>query len=328
VEEIGRRLRAARESKKITLELAEEETKIRKKYLEALEGGREADLPGEAYLKGFLRTYGNYLGLDGAALVEEYKRRKYWGIRTSSEAPQQTGTAASHPRAVPRPAPAPGGEPSDEHSQEGPGERRRTSAEPSRSKARASRQPAVRANGRKAMGRARLVGLILVLLALAAVGLWVWRGDRLGETLGIKPAAESPGQNSTGGTSSGPSSQQGSQGASQSASQGGGPGTGSAAAAEPVKVTMTQNGRSEVTFKVSAKEVVVRVEPENAGVWLRATVDGAVRAEATYRAPVEFKGRQVSLLAGHMNSVSLVVNGQRFDKPLSGGPYTLNFIGE
>ncbi|MDF2631127.1 MAG: hypothetical protein K0R39_4958, partial [Symbiobacteriaceae bacterium] len=76
MDEIGRRLRAAREARGISLEVAEDETKIRRKYIEALEAGQEAVLPGDAYIKGFLRTYGNYLGLDGTALVDEYKHLK------------------------------------------------------------------------------------------------------------------------------------------------------------------------------------------------------------------------------------------------------------
>ncbi|HLN64397.1 MAG TPA: helix-turn-helix transcriptional regulator, partial [Symbiobacteriaceae bacterium] len=79
MEEIGRRLRAAREARELTLQVVEDETKIRRKYIEALESGRVADLPGDAYVKGFLRTYGNYLGLDGTALVEEYKQSAQGG---------------------------------------------------------------------------------------------------------------------------------------------------------------------------------------------------------------------------------------------------------
>lgn len=74
LEEIGRRLRTARETRGLSLTMAEEETKIRKKYLEALETGDRTDLPDEVYVKGFIRTYGNYLGVDGESLVEEYKR--------------------------------------------------------------------------------------------------------------------------------------------------------------------------------------------------------------------------------------------------------------
>ncbi len=50
------------------------ETKIRTRYLRALEAEEWEVLPGHAYVKGFLRTYANLLGLDGDALVDEYRR--------------------------------------------------------------------------------------------------------------------------------------------------------------------------------------------------------------------------------------------------------------
>jgi cytoskeleton protein RodZ len=91
VQQIGRVLREAREALGLSLEGCEEGTKIRRKYLEAMEDGRVYDLPGEVYLKGFLRSYGNFLGLDGAALVEQYKGSKY---ERRAAVEQPTGQAA------------------------------------------------------------------------------------------------------------------------------------------------------------------------------------------------------------------------------------------
>jgi hypothetical protein len=54
---------------------AEERTKIRARYLRALEAEDWEALPAPAYVRGFLRTYGSILGLDGAALADEYRRR-------------------------------------------------------------------------------------------------------------------------------------------------------------------------------------------------------------------------------------------------------------
>ncbi|MCL6581106.1 MAG: DUF4115 domain-containing protein [Firmicutes bacterium] len=76
MEEIGRRLKARREELGLTLEQAQAETKIRRRYLEALEAGNDQVIPGEVYVKGFLRFYANFLGLDGTALVQEYKAWK------------------------------------------------------------------------------------------------------------------------------------------------------------------------------------------------------------------------------------------------------------
>lgn len=70
---IGESLRSTREAKGISLEQAEEDTKIRKRYLQALEDGDYDVIPGQVYAKGFLRNYANYLGLDQEEVMLEYK---------------------------------------------------------------------------------------------------------------------------------------------------------------------------------------------------------------------------------------------------------------
>src|SRR3954469_25328298 len=54
---------------------AELGTKIRGKYLRALEDEQFEVLPSETYVKGFLRTYAEYLGLDGQLYVDEFNSR-------------------------------------------------------------------------------------------------------------------------------------------------------------------------------------------------------------------------------------------------------------
>ena len=73
--EIGSSLRDARLRKGLDLLEVETETKIRVKYLRALEDERFDVLPGDAYVKGFLRTYAERLGLDGQLYVDEYNSR-------------------------------------------------------------------------------------------------------------------------------------------------------------------------------------------------------------------------------------------------------------
>ncbi|WP_066635349.1 helix-turn-helix domain-containing protein [Desulfolucanica intricata] len=67
--EIGSILRQTREAKGLSLQQAEEETKIRRKYLEALENEKFDVLPGPVYVKAFIKTYAKYLGLNGEELV-------------------------------------------------------------------------------------------------------------------------------------------------------------------------------------------------------------------------------------------------------------------
>ena len=70
---IGSYLRQHRENRKLTLQQAAEETGIREPYLAALEEGDFHKIPGDVFIRGFLRNYGNYLGLDGNGLVEAYR---------------------------------------------------------------------------------------------------------------------------------------------------------------------------------------------------------------------------------------------------------------
>ena len=71
--DIGELLRSTREEKQLSLDEAVRETSIRKTYLEAVENNDFAVIPGEVFVKGIIRTYGNFLGLDGERLVQEYR---------------------------------------------------------------------------------------------------------------------------------------------------------------------------------------------------------------------------------------------------------------
>jgi cytoskeletal protein RodZ len=89
------RLLAARERKGVDLYRAERDTKIRARYLAALERGDYRELPGAVYTKGFLRNYALYLGLDPDEVLLQWRRE-----RGAPQEPQQV-------IAVPRPIAAP-----------------------------------------------------------------------------------------------------------------------------------------------------------------------------------------------------------------------------
>ena len=72
---VGTLLREARLAKGISLSEAEHGTSIRARYLEALEKDEYDKTPGEVFMKGMLRNYGTYLGLNGPELVQLYKER-------------------------------------------------------------------------------------------------------------------------------------------------------------------------------------------------------------------------------------------------------------
>ncbi len=85
--EIGNSLREARLRQQLDFPELEHETKIRAKYLRALEDERFELLPSHTYVKGFLRSYADSLGLDGQLYVDEYNSRYVIG---EDEVPMRT----------------------------------------------------------------------------------------------------------------------------------------------------------------------------------------------------------------------------------------------
>lgn len=73
MDELGHILREARENKGLTLEEAQEATRINARYLEALETGQYDQLPTAVHVRGFLRNYARFLGLDPAPLLDRYQ---------------------------------------------------------------------------------------------------------------------------------------------------------------------------------------------------------------------------------------------------------------
>jgi transcriptional regulator with XRE-family HTH domain len=90
--EIGRTLRLAREKRGLSLQQVEEATKIRARYLRDLENENFEVLPA-VFMLGSLKTFAEHLGLDGAAMTGELKRRQ------SSLQPEQDQAAEVPPAA-------------------------------------------------------------------------------------------------------------------------------------------------------------------------------------------------------------------------------------
>lgn len=89
---VGATLRDTRNRRKIDLAEVEAATKIRVRYLRAIENEEWDLLPGDAYARGFVRTYATYLGLDAERLAEQLRRRG-----------RGTGPGERLPRVDPRP---------------------------------------------------------------------------------------------------------------------------------------------------------------------------------------------------------------------------------
>ena len=109
--EIGNSLREARLRQGLEIPRIETETKIRGKYLRALEEEQFEVLPGDTYVKGFLRTYADYLGLDGQLYLDEYNSR----FAASEELPFSQSTAEPRRRRQLLPAFVPPSEQQADH---------------------------------------------------------------------------------------------------------------------------------------------------------------------------------------------------------------------
>lgn len=73
---LGEMMKKAREEKGVSLKDVSEETKVQMKYLELIESGDYEKLPADVYTKGFLKHYGEYLGLDIDKLILLYNKEK------------------------------------------------------------------------------------------------------------------------------------------------------------------------------------------------------------------------------------------------------------
>ncbi len=71
--QVGEILRQARNRRKVELSEVETATRIRLRYLQAIEAEEWEVLPGGVYTRGFIRTYASFLGLDGDRLAEDYR---------------------------------------------------------------------------------------------------------------------------------------------------------------------------------------------------------------------------------------------------------------
>jgi cytoskeleton protein RodZ len=96
--EIGSSLREARLRQGLDYPELEQATKIRAKYLRALEDEEFDVLPAQTYVKGFLRSYAEYLGLDGQLYVDEYNSRYVVGEEEQPLRTRRSPATRSAPR--------------------------------------------------------------------------------------------------------------------------------------------------------------------------------------------------------------------------------------
>src|SRR5512137_2355180 len=99
--DIGSQLRAAREAQDLTLEQVFKATRIKQSFLEAIEANQFQALPGPVQARGFVRSYANFLGLDGEHLASALDADK---TPASGGQPLTPPPATQQPIVTPPPA--------------------------------------------------------------------------------------------------------------------------------------------------------------------------------------------------------------------------------
>src|SRR6516165_8214181 len=85
---VGQMLKARRQALRMSLAQVEIDTKIRGKFLTALESGDYSSLPNDVYSRGFVQHYANHLGLDGTAVAAEYSAERGGVVAGATKRPQ------------------------------------------------------------------------------------------------------------------------------------------------------------------------------------------------------------------------------------------------
>lgn len=152
--EIGNTLREARLRRGLDILDCEAETKIRSKYLRAMEEEQFDLMPSPTYVRGFLRAYADFLDLDGRLVLDEYESR--FGDYAPSADPDRGRSA-------------------------------RSSAAPARGASRSDREPPRRSGKPRRRRRTEVQLLWLAIGGVMAVALLVWLGVGSGDTGGPVP---------------------------------------------------------------------------------------------------------------------------------------------
>ncbi len=173
MEELVALLKEARQEKKISLEEISRQTKIRQRYLEALENGDFSLFAGEVYLKGALANYAEIVGLDPKEILALYHRLKQNSGSETEQLDQPERTSTPRP-----PAPRP---------------RKKAEHRPKLD------APKKKANhGDEKQGPSLTAGVIVIVLLLIAAGIWFsqnsdWR--RLEPGPGVENNGTGPAEN-------------------------------------------------------------------------------------------------------------------------------------
>lgn len=278
--ELGELLRRTREARGITIDQAVEATKVRGRYLKAIEQGNLLVLPGKVYARGFVRSYAEYLGLDGMEVTNLYLGR---GDNSAADRPDPSSRMSAS----------------------------KSSATPPR-----ARRRRVRTRGyemRRRPGTVRVIGIITALVVIFTVLAVVYETQVGSQAQGI-PVAKPP----TGGTLGGSGNTSGyAAGAPAGSAQAGNGGAvqSAGAAKSGSAVTLTRiavRNRQEIFSVGGRAPITVDVRTARGESWMQVTVDGSVVLSRTVPKGriLRFSGvHDVAVALGRGPDVDLTVNG-------------------
>ncbi len=299
MKELGRVLRDKREQLGISLDELQAKTKIRKRYLIALEDGDWELLPGDVYARGFVRSYAEAVGLDGAQLLE-----KYIGDHFESDTEGHAGEGVPPVREELEKPPVSTEQVQPEQTE--PVRRPRKKAQSlSTSVANPRRKP-----GRNFMGEAVAV---VAILAVVGAAWWAISGTGQGQQAKDNSVATSTQNHATNKPSN--------TAATGDVSKSDGAGRGAPTALKVVSQTFANN---EQTYVVATAEPLKVQLQATGSCWLQTTADGkmvdpgetvSANGQRSWTA-----NQSVRIRLGLPSAVTISVNGQSLQLPNTNDP--------
>ena len=299
--EVGRALRRRREALGYSLEDVQAATKVRLRYLQAIEAERPGDLPGPVYARGFVRSYANFLELDGPALAAA------WG-RAASAASEDAAEAAQAAEGPPEPAGS-------------PSVARQPEAGP-----RPLPEPPARVPGRR---RGTLVALWLLALVAIAAAIYAWQaGSRVPQPTAAVGATAPAVASGT------PAAQPAATGTASAS-----PPTATATATAPpgagsprlaASTGTDASGNPVTTYTLTGSTSLSLVAQATADCWLRVWLDGSATYTDITLAPgqsMTWTARhQVAMRVGYPPGIAFTVGGQPIPASADLNPVNLAFV--
>lgn len=318
--DIGQALKKKRIELGLSLEVVEEQTKIRKRYLEAIETGDWSVLPGDVYARGFVRAYAEAVGLDGRELLAQ----KEFG-QSGEEDLSSSGSAHERPLQTPdKRVKAP--EPAASKPSVVRAGRNRAGSKQMRGFGKGRRSSGVGVN----VGQVAFVVVVLVLLGVCWWALTRSHGTSTGNGRSPGTAQVSPNSNATSNLAGSANGSSGNQTLGNTTNNT----TNTTPPTPTVQVTSSSAPNGDVTYTVSstpAQPLSAKLSTTTAACWVRVTEDGHLLNSGgktlTANSSKMWSAKQsLSIRIGNLNGLSLVVNGQSVTLPNVNHPVNVTIV--